>query len=342
MSTPLKHTAGTSRPISSGGAISIPGGINRVRHDTFVAGFRNYLLSDWAVTLYLVLTGMAAALWGSNLAHRWTIVAVHLSLLAAVYMIARYLAANENRAVRFLRLFYIPLLLTFFYEETSALLHLFHPGWLDSRIIAWERSLLGVSPTLWIQPWQKPLINEWMMMGYFSYYIIIAAPLLTLFFKHRDRDAAQLVWATSLAFFISYLGFIVCPVQGPRYELAGLYDGELTGFLFVPLVQKLMHLAAIHGGCMPSSHAAVAIVSTVYIMKYNRHLGMVTLPLVATLCLGTVWGRFHYLSDVVGGIIIAVFAVWAAGRYPVGFQTGKQGPVAALPNQKNIGLQKDR
>jgi membrane-associated phospholipid phosphatase len=342
MSTPLKHTAGTSRPLSSGRAISIPGGIDRVRHETFAAGFRNYLLSDWAVTLYVALTGISAALWGSSLTHRWTIVTVHLSLPAVVYVIARYLSANENRAVRFLRLFYIPLLLTFFYEETSALLHLFHPGWLDSRIIAWERGLLGVSPTLWIQPWQNSLLNEWMMMGYFSYYIIIAAPFLTLFFKHRDHDAAQLVWATSLAFFISYLGFIVCPVQGPRYEFAGLYDSELTGFLFVPLVQKLMHVAAIHGGCMPSSHVAVAIVSMVYIMKYNKRLGIVTIPLVVTLCLGTVWGRFHYLSDVVGGIIIAGFAIWAAGRYPVKFQMGKQGLAIVRPNQKHIDVQKDR
>lgn len=341
MSMPFKHNLGTSQPASHGGTISVSGGINHIRHDAFVGGFRNYLLSDWAVSLYLVLTGMSAALWGHNLAHRWGIVFFHLSLLVAIYFMVRHLSTNQNRAVRFLRLFYIPLLLTFFYEETSSLLHLFHSGWFDSRIIAWERALLGVSPTLWVQPWQKPWINEWMMMGYFSYYSIIAAPLLTLFFKRRDRDAAQMVWATSMAFFISYLGFIICPVQGPRFEFAGLYNGELTGFLFVPLVKKLMNAAAIHGGCMPSSHVAVAIVSAVYIMKYSRRLGIITIPLVATLCLGTVWGRFHYLSDVVGGIIIAGFAVWAAGKYPVKFQTGEPEPKLAPDAPIIVGLKQD-
>lgn len=78
-----------------------------------------------------------------------------------------------------------------------------------------------------------------------------------------------------------------------------------------------MKAAAIHGGCMPSSHVAVALVSLVYILKYNRRWGMVCLLLVTMLCLGTVWGRFHYVSDVVGGVLIALFALWAAGRYPV-------------------------
>ena len=293
------------------------GGVNRTDDRLFSGTLRRYLPSDWAVSIYLAVTGLAVVFLGNNLNHRWEIVLLHFGLIAAIFAIIRHLSVSGNRVARFLRLFYIPLLLTFFYEETSLFLHLFHTGWLDSQVVALEQGLFGVSPSLWIQPWQKPLLNEWMLLGYFSYYLIIAVPLVILFLKQREHDAAQMVWAISLAFFISYLGFMAYPVQGPRFEFAELYDSELAGFLFVPLVNELMDTAAIHGGCMPSSHVAAAVVSATYITKHNRHLGMVCIPVVVTLCLGTVWGRFHYVSDVVAGIIIAIIVLWAARRYPV-------------------------
>jgi membrane-associated phospholipid phosphatase len=312
----LKQDLPADLPDTRTPAITVSGGVGRLDAGTLAGVFRRYLPSDWAISTYLAVTGLLVMVWGNGVNNRWKIVLLHMALLMAVYAIVRYLSDSRSRSVRFIRLLYIPLTITFFYEETSLFLHLFHSGWFDGRIIALERSILGVSPTLWVQPWQKPLINEWLMMGYFSYYFIVGIPLLVLFFKRRDLEVAQLTWAISLAFFISYLGFILYPVQGPRFELAGMYQRELNGFFFVPLVAALMKAAAIHGGCMPSSHVAAALVSTVYILKYNRRWGMLCILLVIALCLGTVWGRFHYLSDVMGGILIAVFVLWAASRYP--------------------------
>lgn len=277
---------------------------------------RRYLPSDWSVSAYLTVTGVFMVLWGDGLAYRWEVVTAHAVMVVAVFAIVRYLSDIESRGVRFIRLLYLPLVITVFYEETSLLMHVFHPGWFDQQIITLERSILGVSPSLWIQPWQKLLLNEWMMLGYFSYYFVIAAPLLVLFFKRRDYDTAQLVWALSLAFFISYLGFIIYPVQGPRFEFAGLYESDLTGYLFVPMVGAIMETAAVHGGCMPSSHVAVAMVSLVYVYKHDRRFGLACAPLVATLCLATVYGRFHYVSDVAVGLLVAGFAIRVADRYP--------------------------
>jgi len=278
---------------------------------------RRYLPSDWSVSVYLTVTAAFMVLWGDGLAYRWEVVAAHAVMLLVVFAVVRYSSDAESRGVRFIRLLYLPLVITVFYVETSLLMHVFHPGWFDQQIITLERSFLGISPSLWIQPWQGLLLSEWMMLGYFSYYFIIAVPLLVLFFKRRDHDIAQLVWALSLAFFISYLGFIIYPVQGPRFEFAGLYERNLTGYLFVPLVGAVMESAAVHGGCMPSSHVAASVVSMVYIYKHDRRIGLVCVLLVATLCLATVYGRFHYLSDVAVGLLVAGFAIRVADRWPV-------------------------
>lgn len=281
------------------------------------AVLRWYLPSDWAVSVYLALTGLAVVIWGRASATKWEIAMSHLGLIILVFVVVRFLHNVELRIGRFIRVLYLPIMMTYFYEETSLFLHLFQQGWFDHQIIALERAILGGSPTLLIQPWQTPLLNEWMMLGYFSYYFLVGAVPLVLFIQYREREAAQVVWAQALAFFISYIGFIVYPVQGPRFEFAGVYEQPLAGYVFVPLVDKIIKTAAIHGGCMPSSHVAAALVSLFYLCKIKPRIGIIGIPLVATLCLATVYGRFHYLSDVVVGVLVAIIALIVSLRFPV-------------------------
>ncbi len=276
-----------------------------------------YLPVDWLFSGYLLLTAIMMAVWGGGQPGRWRIVIIHSLLLACVFIIVRNLSGSSSGIARFIRLLYLPLSITYFYRETADFIHLFYDGWFDQQIIVFEKSLLGVTPTIWLQSWLNPILNEWMMFGYGSYYPLVAASALIYFFAKRDRELAELVWAQGVAFFISYLGFMIYPVQGPRYELAAMYNVSIDGFILVPLIATIMKTGAIHGGCMPSSHVAAGVVSFVYLWRYNRKLGYILLPIIITLCLGTVYGRFHYVSDVVVGLVVAVFALWLVGKYPV-------------------------
>jgi membrane-associated phospholipid phosphatase len=73
-------------------------------------------------------------------------------------------------------------------------------------------------------------------------------------------------------------------------------------------------MAGLHGGCMPSSHVAVATVVFVFAYKYTRRLFYFLGPLILSLFVGTVWGRFHYLSDVIAGILVAFLSLYLGRR----------------------------
>ncbi|HVP35517.1 MAG TPA: phosphatase PAP2 family protein, partial [Terriglobales bacterium] len=110
-----------------------------------------------------------------------------------------------------------------------------------------------------------------------------------------------------------YLSFIFFPVEGPRCALASLHQTQIKGFIFVPLAQWVVKVAGLHGGCMPSSHVAVAMVVFILTYKYTRRLFYCLGPLILGLFVGTVWGRFHYLSDVIAGILVGIFSLYLAG-----------------------------
>ena len=69
---------------------------------------------------------------------------------------------------------------------------------------------------------------------------------------------------------------------------------------------------------MPSTHFAVALVILIYVYRSYRRAGWLLLLLVIGLGIGTVWGRFHYVSDVVVGGIIGMISVLLVFRYGAG------------------------
>ncbi|MEE8578091.1 MAG: phosphatase PAP2 family protein, partial [candidate division Zixibacteria bacterium] len=80
-------------------------------------------------------------------------------------------------------------------------------------------------------------------------------------------------------------------------------------------VNYVIENGAVHGGCMPSTHVAVAIVIMMVCFRYYRRAGWYLLPVNIGLAVGTVWGRFHYVSDVFVGTAIAICSVWIVERY---------------------------
>jgi membrane-associated phospholipid phosphatase len=114
-----------------------------------------------------------------------------------------------------------------------------------------------------------------------------------------------------VAYYVSYLGFIVFPVEGPRFARAGSHQVAINGGFFTSLAQGLIDMAGIQGAAMPSSHVAVALVVLVYARRHHRLLYWVLSPLVVSLFVATVYGRFHYVSDVAAGILVGGASILA-------------------------------
>lgn len=272
---------------------------------------------DRLTWFYILAFGLGLVTLGRDDPNWVYLAGAHLILLVGIPAIIRYWNDERTGLRGFLRHLYTPLLYTFFYSETGVAMDWFFPGFFDGQIVAFEQHLFGVDPNLWLIAWESPLLNEWMMLAYFSYYLLVALLALTLFFQRRISELHGFLTASTIAFVISYAGFILYPVEGPRYYLAEFIDAPLSGAVFVPLVRWIIDNGAVHGGCMPSSHVAVALVVLVWAWRTNRPLGKILTPFVLTLFVSTVWGRFHYVSDVVAGWFVGLAGLWLAERWCV-------------------------
>lgn len=271
---------------------------------------------DRAIIGYCLLMFLVILLVGRPLASYYSSLVFFLTMGAIAAIVAAYVDPERNRFLAFVRYAYPMLMGTFFYTATGGLMFLIFDGFLDFQLVAFEKAVLGVNPTLYID---QHLLNVWvtelLSFCYFSYYLMIPVFILTMFAKKQYRIICSSTTATLLIFFTSYLLFFLYPIEGPRWYYAAEYVNAVEGPFFRQMVEYVIANGAVRGGCMPSTHFAIAIVIMMYCFKHYRWAGWMLLPINIGLAAGTVWGRFHYISDIVIGGLIGLLATWFVMKF---------------------------
>ncbi len=265
---------------------------------------------DTVFIVYLITVSLIITLFHRDVENWWVYVLTHSVSAGLVIVWVRFASAGRNTVIRTLRYWYIPIVLGFFYEQIDDIIVIIHARYLDPYVYNFELALLGFHPSVVMERISTPLVTEFMNVGYHSYYWIGPVLGLSLYLKKDYIPFRRTLFSILVAFFISYLGFIIFPVVGPRYELAHLYDSPLTGYAVTRLQQFIMASGDIMGGAMPSSHVAVALVVLLCAWTYRKRMALVFTPLVVTLAVSTVYNRYHYVSDVIAGIMVGLMAFY--------------------------------
>lgn len=120
--------------------------------------------------------------------------------------------------------------------------------------------------------------------------------------------------------FFGLLGYVLVPAIGPMYTLHGQFTVPLSQpvALFNREMQ-FMNLARVQRDIFPSMHVAISFLVWLYALRNSRPLFWLLSPLVLSLWVSTVYLRYHYLVDVVAGLLLApacfLLANWLFARF---------------------------
>jgi membrane-associated phospholipid phosphatase len=270
-----------------------------------------FLPVDLTILIYLIILSVLIIAFRKNQTDWVNYLLFNFFVALAVFSIVRFFSTTDKIS-QFLRHWYPILFYLVLYEENRYLIHLLFPGWFDGAINNLEMKIFGFYPTVWLEKIISVPLNEYMMFSYFFYYFLPLILGVGLYFGKKISEFDRFVFTSSVGLYISYLGFIFYPIEGPRYALA--HSIELKGVIFTPLAQYVIKVAGLHGGCMPSPHCTLAFIILVYSFRYHKTIFYFLSPLILSLFVATVYGRFHYLSDVVAGILVGIFSIVICDR----------------------------
>lgn len=199
------------------------------------------------------------------------------------------------------------------YKLANELQTAFFP-WQDERVLAWEQAVFGYQPLVSLQKIYSVPLNEWMFFVYVFYVLIYPALGAVIFFKRGEEANEDYLFQLGLVNLFCGLGFVLFPVASPMNwpRIRVLLTEPLTAGVFGTIAEWIRHNIHQPGGSIPSPHCAVATVMWFMSRKYTRHGFLALAPIMISLYASTVYGRFHYVTDMVAGIAAGLLAILIA------------------------------
>jgi len=256
--------------------------------------------------LTLAYNGLVLAL--ILLCHRripdWPVrLAPNLLMMGAVLLVVYALGERRALGARLVRHLYPPVLFIFMYMQTGVINHMVFTGFLDPWFQRLEAGLFGVQPAVVLAQWfPQPWLSEYLHFAYFSYYLMIFGMGLFLFLRRWPAAFNDYMFTACATMYTCYLLFILLPVVGARSFILDDVPGSGP---FTALMQLIYRHGEIDGAAFPSSHVALAVVVLYYGWRYARPSVWWLGPLVVSLMVATVYCRYHYAVDVLGGLALA-------------------------------------
>jgi len=280
---------------------------------------------EWVALGYSGVSSVVIMLFAGNLAHPVRILGVQACVTALVLVLCRVEARAAEQARRngetfsaswwhFWRHWYPHLFFLFCFEELGRLVHLVSPGWEDAKLIAFDRWMTGVNPAIWLEQFATPARNDLMQFVYLTYFTYLLVLGGILYYRRDWRGYWSVMTYSAVGYAIGYIIAIFFPIESPWFAMAGAWHGELRGGTITAAINFIEHFGRVRGAAFPSEHVAGSFAALWGAWRHRRWLFWVMLPLVLCMCVSTVWGRYHYVADIFGGMITGTLG-YVIGRW---------------------------
>jgi membrane-associated phospholipid phosphatase len=212
----------------------------------------------------------------------------------------------------FLRLAPVVLAYAYLFGAVDKLQLIIHGRWLDDYVLDLEQYVFGVQPTLWLEQFISKPLTEWMMFSYVVYVPMYPVLCGIIYYLKGELAMEDYFFTLGFANILCDIGFILFPVAGPLPYIGQLYTVPLEGYVWTYLGELMRSELHYIGGTIPSPHCAAATVMWLMAWRYHRTSFWVLSPVIISLYASTFYGRYHYVTDAVVGVLVAFIAVWAA------------------------------
>ncbi len=269
---------------------------------------------EWLALGYLAATSLLIVLFARNLSYPLRLLGANAFVAGMILSLCCVQARSAERESlhgpsfscdwwHFWRHWYPHLFFLFCFEELAYLVALVTPHWQDAKLIAFDYWLTGVHPSLWLEQFATPVRNDAMQLVYFTYFAYLVVVGFVLYIRKDWRGYWSVMTYSIAGYMIGYFIAMFFPIESPWFAMAGWWKEPLHGGPFTAMMAFIEHYGRVRGAAFPSAHVTGATAALWGAWRFRRWLFWALLPWYVGMCMSTIWGRYHYCADVLGGII---------------------------------------
>ncbi len=250
-------------------------------------------------------------------------------IIAAVIATLAVLAETRKTPllIGFHRWYLYPVVL-FIFKELYYMIRPIHPADYDWLLISIDRWMFGVDPTVWLSRYATPILTEILQIAYSSYYLLFIVLGIEIYRRHTLKSFDRAGFMIVYGFYLSYLGYFLLPAVGPRFTLHDFaaIDQELPGLLVTGGLRAFVNFGEsvpthvpnpvdfVQRDVFPSGHTQLTLIVLYLAFHFKLSSRWVLMTFGGFLIVGTVYLRYHYVVDVLGGLLFFLFTIWSGHR----------------------------
>lgn len=272
--------------------------------------------TEWVLGIFQVYAAAMAAFEPIQPLVRYGVFAVNISVLLIYALLIRGESACPRRALSIVR-DWLPLGLVLAAYWEMGWLTLPHTDFhLEENWAGWDRLVLRRDGRAVIE-FFGPVLPALLEISYTLVHTLAPFSVAALYIYHRRQRVDAFTFVFILAVLLCYTQFPFWPSYTPRVLFAGK-DLPSWDTPFRRFNLWILGNYGIRTSVFPSAHVAAAF-SAAFGMRLalpeKRWLSRVLCIVAVLIAVATVYGRYHYLADVVAGFIAAVAAAAVASCF---------------------------
>jgi len=256
------------------------------------------------------------------------IIIIDLVVIAVIFLLAYLAETKKTKWLIGLHRFYSYPFILFVFKEIYLMVQPIHPVDYDWLFISIDHWLFGVNPTQWAAHFAYPILTEIFQIAYFSYYILFLVLGIELFSRYTIDEFDHGAFLVVYGFYLSYIGYFLLPAVGPRFTLHNFYalNQELPGLFFTTPIRNFINagesisstlpnvIQFVQRDVFPSGHTQLTLIVVYLGHQYRLKSRWIITVLATLLIISTVYLRYHYVIDLIGGVILFLFTVWSGRK----------------------------
>jgi membrane-associated phospholipid phosphatase len=253
---------------------------------------------------------------------------INIVIILFAFALAFFEERYGNRFWRIVHYWYIAPLILLTFKEIYYLVHPIRMQDYDQLFIAIDHWMFGVHPTLWLRQIANPFLTELLQIIYSSFYFLPIILALALLRNKRYLAVDFSVFMIIYGFYLSYLGYFALPGVGPRFTLHDFnsINTQLPGLWLTNFLRKLTNIgeslpagvknpaAIVQRDVFPSGHTMITLIVIYLSIRLKSRSRFFLVPIGILLIFATVYLWYHYVIDLIGGLVFMIFSVWS-GKY---------------------------
>ena len=264
-----------------------------------------------------------------NIIDTWLIwIIVNIMIIVVSFFLAFMESKNTNEFWSSVHYWYLVPVVLITFKELYFMIQPIRIYDHDNMFILIDRWIFGTDPTQFLWQISTPWLTEILQIIYGTFYILPI--LLGLFLLRKKRYVAMdyAVFIVVYGFYLSYLGYFIWPGIGPRFTLHNFdtINQDLPGLFLTNFLRELVNsgesipagtlnpAAVVQRDIFPSGHTMITLIVMYLSVRLKSRSKYFFVPVGTLLIFSTVYLWYHYVIDLIGGLLFMIFALWS-GRY---------------------------